>query len=377
MAPAASLISNESSADSVQTSRASIPSEHSAEEPLESELRKEMRKELRRSWYTCRESTFGGEMRRLWTSGSDYMLSIDGSATSNRRFYPSQLLRFCNKPTVLYWAHSAQMDNDCPRFIWGCIYNEWFRCYNQSPRLDFQHFFANPVCITSTGPTTILELLETHTLCYNRTFLLLDRLRRGGAEKAYMNAWPDQFKLLPICRAIIVVLDELVESDVNERFVYLDLEVQRQNVLMVRTGSEIGLSEPISFDSIRELALPLARPDVETCKDIEAIRVPLATAVQFIVDLERREEVAFPESAPSTAVERALCPLAHHTESYPARITNVDDWVDRVLELADEKGIENVSEAREALLTVQAAQQGKHREYPPDSIPYYFGGNWR
>ena len=87
-----------------------------------------------------------------------------------------------------------------------------------------------------------------------------------------MNAWPDRFKLLPVCRATIVVLDELVPGSVQEDLLYLDVEVQRQNVLMARTGNAIGLSGPISFERIRGPALPLARQDLETYNDIHAIR---------------------------------------------------------------------------------------------------------
>lgn len=72
-----------------------------------------------------------------------------------------------------------------------------------------------------------MKILETHTLFYHRTLLLLDRFRRGENEKAYMNAWPDQFKLLPVCRAIIIVLDELVRGGAHEALIYLDLKVQR------------------------------------------------------------------------------------------------------------------------------------------------------
>ena len=376
MTPATSLDTSESSMSLFQAPRASIPPEHSAEEPLESELREELRMELRRSWYTSREDTFGWELRLSWTSGpTGYMLPINSSATSSHPIYPlRRLLRFCNKPTVLYWAYSAQVDYHCPRFIWACIFKEWFCCYDQDPRLDFEYFFANPVCVTSTGPRTISELLETHEFFYNQTFSFLERLRRGDNEEGYMDAWPDQYKLLPVCRAILVVLDELVPVRPHERKIYLDLEVQRQNVVMVRTGNETGLSSPISFSGIREQALPLARPDLETHNDIDAIRVPLATAVQFIVNLQRREEAAFPDSAPSTAVQHSLYPFTHHTEPYAAKITNVDDWVDRVMELANEKGIDKVMDAREAMSTVQAARCG---EDPVWSCSCYFEGRWR
>ena len=331
-----------------------------------------MRMELRRSWHESRETTFAWRSREPWTS---YMLSVDGSTTSSHRIYPWRLLSFCNKPTVLYWAHSAQRDDRCPLFIWASILKEWFRCYNLAPRMDFKYFFANPVCITSTGPRTISELLETHEAYCSATFSFLDRLRRGENEHAYMDdAWPDQYKLLPVCRAIIVILDELVPVHFHDCKIYLDLEVRRQNIVMVRTGKETSLSEPISFDDILDQALPLSRPDLETRNDIDAIRVPLATAVQFIVNLQRREEAAFPDSAPSTAVDRSLCPSTHPHESDSARITNVDDWVDRIMELADEGGIDKVPDARAAMSAVQEAQRG---EDPGWSCPCYFDRRWR
>ena len=375
MASNSSLIPNWSSTNSIQISHESIPSEERAEEPLGLELREELRQELKRFWYSWKEEIFGQELKQSWTSGpKEFMTSIDGSAISTLPIYQSHLLRFCNKPTVLYWAHSAKINNLCPRFIWGCIYKEWFRCYDQAPRLDFQYFFANPVCIESTGPSTIFELLETHKCFYNRTALLLDKIRSGESNQPYMETWPDQFKLLPVCRAIIVVLDKLVLDPDEQGPVYLDLELQRQNVLMVRTGNETGLSKPISFESVRDLALPLARPDIETHSDIDAIRVPLATAVKFIVNLQRREEIAFPESAPSTAVDRGLYPLSDTAEPYQDRTTDVDIWVDRELKLADEKGIDKVWTTRGAMLAVQAARRGEH---PDESYPSYFRSSWR
>lgn len=106
-----------------------------------------------------------------------------------------------------------------------------------------------------------------------------------------MRAWPDEFKLLPVCWAIIVVLDELSPEPEYEPvydpdgFISLDNEIQRQSVLMVRTGDESGLSAPISFESVREQALPLARPDIESNECIDAVRVTLAIAVRFVADL--------------------------------------------------------------------------------------------
>lgn len=85
---------------------------------------------------------------------------------------PVQLRKLCNKSTALCWAYSAQIDDRCPRLIFGCIYEEWSRCHNHESRIDFEHFNANPVSITSAGPTTISGILEACEYLYNKTQVL-------------------------------------------------------------------------------------------------------------------------------------------------------------------------------------------------------------
>ena len=136
---------------------------------------------------------------------------------------------------------------------------------------------------------------------------------------------------------------------------------------MVRTGDDSGLSEPISFESVRHAALPLARPDLNSHDEIEAIRVTIATAVRFIVDLQRREELAFPKSAFKSAVDSALRPLSRHPKMSRANTNNVDEWVDRLMEIADDEGVDNVTEVRTAVSTVKAMHRGETRliEFDP------------
>ena len=114
-------------------------------EPLTSKIRQETRMELKLYWHETRKEEFCRKLKWAWTSCTDYMLSVD----SSRDAVKSSLLRkFYNKPTTLYWAHSAQRYDACPRFIWGCIFKEWFRYQDYKPRMDFEHFFANPIRIT-------------------------------------------------------------------------------------------------------------------------------------------------------------------------------------------------------------------------------------
>lgn len=59
-------------------------------------------------------------------------------------------------------------------------------------------------------------------------------------------------------------------------------------------GYENGLSTPISFESLKDKALPLVRS--EDMGTIDVIRIPLQVGVHFVANLLLYEEAAFPES---------------------------------------------------------------------------------
>ena len=66
--------------------------------------------------------------------------------------------------------------------------------------------------------------------------------------------------------------------------------MQRENVVLVLTGDDSGLSAPLTFESLRAQSLLPARTDCTASNDeINAILVPLALAVRFVADLERSE----------------------------------------------------------------------------------------
>ena len=174
-------------------------------EPLTSKMREETRMELRRYLHEIREARLCTSLKWAWTSDADYMLSVDSSL----KFESWLLEKFYNKPTTLHWAHSPQEDDRCPRSIWGCIYKEWFRCHDYKPRMDFEHSFVNPIRVTPTGPATISDILETHQYLYNQASLLLDKIGRDEKSRMSARTNPQNFKLFPICRAIIIIFDKL------------------------------------------------------------------------------------------------------------------------------------------------------------------------
>ena len=186
-------------------------------------------------------------------------------------------------------------------------------------------------------------------------------MRTVAGSEAHRKCWPDlqHYKLLPIYQAAFVLLDNLgldsVEGD-PEYFV-LDEEIQRQDALIVLTGDDSGLSAPVTFDSIRAQSLPTEREDGMIYGDLQVIRVPLSTAVRFIIDLEQREEAAFP--SPYIATDRSLGP---HTDNISMGTITATEWADEVLQRIDDKGLADVFEARSATQKLQARERGECHE---------------
>ena len=214
------------------------------------------------------------------------------------------------------------------------MYKEWHRCNNDDPNSEFGHFFANPVRITATGPPTISAILMAHKDFFEQVSTLLDKIKHDEVGELGQARWPDpcNFKLLPLCRAIVMILDELPHDyDAEGGYVYVDKVLPRQNLVRVLTGEEVSLSAPIGFDSIKAQSIPLARPDAD--ESIKAIQVPLSTAISFIAQLHRREEAAFPDLKPSS-IDRSLSP----EECVPSpSAPSADEWADGALQAADEK----------------------------------------
>ncbi|ETR98243.1 hypothetical protein M419DRAFT_89470 [Trichoderma reesei RUT C-30] len=82
-----------------------------------------------------------------------------------------------------------------------------------------------------------------------------------------------------------------------------DLDIAQLPVLLVRTGTEDGLSAPISFESI---AHHIHSAIHDTAKGEIAVRVALEVAVDFIMMLEKRETDAFGHQPDPIASTRDL-----------------------------------------------------------------------
>ena len=256
---------------------------------VDSLLNDKLRARLKHDYYRSKQESYGEDLKDFWNS-CVYMFPVKDLKPAVR--FPSQV---CNKPTMLYWNVSAQLPgpNACPSIIFACIYKCWYRYHDNDPDLKFGKFFAQPFRITQTGPHTIPGILEVHAHLYNRAISDLESIKRSAESCPDKRSGWENFNLLPLSRAIIVLLDEPCSPPVFKvnRTVSLDDEVQRRTAVLVLTGFDQDLSCALSFDSIRSNALPLARNDVEAT-DSNVIRVSLKTAVHFIAELQQREERA-------------------------------------------------------------------------------------
>ena len=327
----------------------------SIDEPLTPRMKTTIMLGLTKYWHCSRRSVYGRETRMHWTSDISEDL---GMFTLSNPMTPLQcwnLRRFCNKPTALYWAHSAQINDRCPLFMFACAYKAWFRAHDNVPNIEFGHFFANPIRITFSGPGTVAGILEAHKSLCNQAVYLLAMVRQGRADEVCLNTWPDSrnYKMLPLYRAIIIVLDQFGPFGITKppQPISLDEEVQRQTVLMILTGEETGLSAPTNFESIRSQSLPLLRSEVA---DHNIIRVSLRTAIRFIADVQRREEQAFPYLGPS-ATDRSISP---RTDNISFGLISASEWVDEIMQKAEEEGAKNVPQIQSAMEMMKAEQEG-------------------
>jgi hypothetical protein len=205
---------------------------------------------------------------------------------------------FYNKATVFYCTQSAT--NVVGRHgpvILGGIWNAWYDAPGRELQIQLDEFFAVPVSVKEEYAKTIPGILRAHQHICAQVRKTLEENNRANALIKMCKPWPDPryFKLYSLCEALIVVFDKHLAVEKHaDGFRYYDDVAQNQSIILVRTGHEHGLSAPVSFEVLKDKALPLARN--EDMGTIDVIRVPLQVGVHFVASLLLREEAAFPGS---------------------------------------------------------------------------------
>jgi len=203
----------------------------------------------------------------------------------------------CNKPTAFYWLQSAQTgaphapEKTCMSGgVFAAIYEEWRRS-SVKPNIEFGHFFAAPVRVAGMGPDSLPQILEAHLeLCAQARRVSLDM---------------DNYSVHPLLPTIILVCDR---RDSTARcgadgFVSLREVARTKSVLVILTGeNRTSTGIRISLDCLEPFALPIDRDDAA---GLDVLRVPLAIAVRFVIELEGRiDEQMEPSSA---NLDKGLC----------------------------------------------------------------------
>jgi hypothetical protein len=341
------------------------------EEPVSDDLKILIRADLKKAWHFLRDLEFRENTKMRWATTDYFRISLEdavGKVESRKSKY------LCNKPTAFYWLQSAQQTDasgqrtQTPKIIFAAIYEEWLRSHNTKPNIEYEHFFANPVRISSTGPSTVRGVIDAHcSLCAQANNII-----------EQLSSSLQHYSLLPLYHAIIVIIDRLDQLDEDcepksDGFISLHKLAQHQSVLIARTGVEEGLSAPISFKSLKSQSLPLERSDVIN-QDIDIVRVSLAAAVQFIVSLEVRENLASPKTKNELPLDTSLCP-------YPPKGFEENDqvchspkaWADALMVAAEKHGYDNIPETWESIRRVQAGLIGEgFCEFKPPP----FGNRW-
>lgn len=268
---------------------------------------------------------------------------------------------------AMYWLQSAQTDRGtCGQLPFQCMFSEWAQYYKGTPDIEFGHFIANPIRLGSDGPKSIDDIIYVHKMLCNRVSSLLDTFQLGVIQQqswchgrvAEEDIWvnPRDYKLIPLYRAVILMLDDYGPEAVKspEGNLSMSQEAQRRTVLMIITGDDDGLSSPLTFDTIRSKSLPINRWDLNNFNTANAIRVPINIAVQFLADVQESELRAFPYLQCHTT-DKEIRPRSQNASF--GRIS-AEDWADEMFQEAEE-GCDDSWELERAIDAVEDASSAQ------------------
>ncbi|KAL8704952.1 MAG: hypothetical protein Q9201_001898 [Fulgogasparrea decipioides] len=354
------------------------------EEPIAEDLKTLVRADLKEKWHFERINVFHAWIRLDWGGTDSDRLILENTVG---RLHSTGLRYIFNKPTAFYVLQSAQYAGNSghryfiPGIIFAATFQEWIRSDEAGPDVGFRHFIANPIRVTPTGPSTVRGIIDAHrSLCTQAS----DLIRQAeGRSDSFVKSLPtgslEHYSLLPLYRAIVVIVDENWEPpgghDIEpDGLISLHKVAQKQTVLIARTGVEEDLSAPISFESLRAQSLPVGTPNTIP-PDVDVVRIPLAVAVQFVVDLEKRESLAYPKTRTETSHDSYLDPLPPKGCKGNREVRKSPElWVDATLAAAEKYGYDNVPQTWESIRRVQAKLHGEDF-CKLEHLPY--GNQWR
>lgn len=180
-------------------------------------------------------------------------------------------------------------------------WHEFARERGEKPNLQQRRYFAHPVMLLG-GPDTrpLADVIATHRRMCDALADAQDKPVSPKDPYSWVEHGAEMGVVYP---SVILVVDEAQKnwrgkSEADAR----EIMFRRFSVLLVRTGNEEHLSEPVDFSSLGDAILPLGRDELLQDKQ-QVVRVRLDTAVRFIMNIERREQDRCPRL---TAMKRIL-----------------------------------------------------------------------
>ncbi|KAL9597822.1 MAG: hypothetical protein Q9219_004899 [cf. Caloplaca sp. 3 TL-2023] len=332
-------------------------------EPVSLDTKRMVHADLKEAWHFYRVNAFHhGDIIFSWHSPEDSgRLVLDDCIG---RMSPMEVYPLLNKSTVFYILQSAQFINRCvPTIVFDAVFQEWIRCYKTHADVEYDHFLANLVRVTETGPSTIPAVIAAHhSLCAQAS----NHLQRAREDPSYRDRYfPPRrmhgYSLFPLYHALVVIVDtnwyNYQEKEPDGRY-SIRKAARKATVLITRTGVEEGLSAPISFAGIQTQSLPGQHYDAEALGP-DTVRVSVVEAVRFLFDLEQREKLAYPDIYDCRPHDKSLDPLPPKGyEDSPEVSRDPQTWADAVIDSAEKYGYDNVRASHESVRRVWASLSG-------------------
>ncbi|KAF5667272.1 hypothetical protein FHETE_5975 [Fusarium heterosporum] len=207
-------------------------------------------------------------------------------------------VRNCYDKTVpIYILPSVlEFSSLLPMALHSGLYRKWFKPFKSD--LEFGQFIAK--CFVprhQPRKMSAAQLVETiHLLNYRIRRQVIQEHQELALEPLGINLTINNnikdlrfYALQPLSQAITVTL-RVDDFDIGE------LDMGKMPVLLTVTGVDSGLSEPLSLESVKDKATSILSDIV--------IEVLLEVAIDFVLDLEKRELAMFglrPNPATTTA----------------------------------------------------------------------------
>lgn len=304
---------------------------------------------------------------------------------------------YANKHTAVYFVSGRSTHENFDLRDWldhrhgyldhrlGCyIYRKWHELHGGRPNLQRWHFFAKSLRLpeSEAASWTIPSLVAAHRRLCDATAARLEsevvHLRINYPPYSSFpvptettRTWREHgLSLHYLFRAVILLADENVlpvECPVRPNpnisglqqlqtvGPWLEQLMPECSVLLVRTGDDEHLSQPVSFEGlIKEgKTIPLGLEESKLANEFSVVRVKIDVAMRFLFDLQAQEEAATPRLREASAM------LTKEREA------GCHAWVESVLKHASikEVGLDGNQFTWEAVRRMWAKRDGEMFDY--------------